>query len=70
MTYSGLCYYASGGDFGGNVAGNAGSSRRLLESAKRAVAIAIEQDEVTAITWLEAHRAGNCTEAQSGYVRG
>ena len=32
-------------------------SRRLLESAKRAVEIAIEQDEATAIAWLESERA-------------
>ena len=32
-------------------------SRRLLESAKRAVEIAIEQDEATAMVWLEGERA-------------
>ena len=32
-------------------------SRRLLEAAKRAVEIAIEQDEATAIAWLEAEQA-------------
>lgn len=31
-------------------------SRRLLESAKRAVEIAIEQDEATAMAWLEEER--------------
>lgn len=33
-------------------------SRRLLESAKRAVEIAIEEDEGTAMAWLEGEREG------------
>ena len=33
-------------------------SKRLLESAKHAVEIAIEQDEPTAIAWLETEQAG------------
>ena len=32
-------------------------SRRLLESAKGAVEIAIERDEATAMAWLERERA-------------
>ena len=32
-------------------------SRHLLESAKRAVEIAIEQDEATAMAWLEEEQA-------------
>ena len=35
------------------------NSKRLLDCAKRAVEIAIEQDEPTAIAWLERETAGN-----------